>query len=211
MELEQTLEQFKEIFELQRGITFVERLQGTPQTLKSYNVATHAQQCAIIYSILCDVTKRQVDIGILLTLLLHDNIESVTGDLLAPAKCDELWDKIENRIMNTNVITPKDNAYTVSLKRHYFPTEEQMHSELNEDDYILVKIIDMTEFFLRAIEEWNCGNHCLRLKCAILNAKSVLLKRIQKLNRVTPVYDDMTEIIVAYVQRNLSMTSLLYA
>lgn len=143
------------------GTNYVERWQGTPQTLP-YNVSTHAYNCAMLYMQLCLVCRKSMSSKLLGVLLCHDNMESLTGDLLAPAKntAPESWDSIEIQIQDQWRI---DNKASSAMTQVFLPVEHDF-SYLSEEDQHLLKIIDVLEFLLHAQQEYKAGNRCGKVK-----------------------------------------------
>ena len=93
------LDALQALQELTLSTNHVERWQSTPQLLP-YNVSTHAYNCAMLYMQLCHICRKEIHLQLLSALLCHDNMESLTGDLLAPAKdsSPEDWDRIEAQV-----------------------------------------------------------------------------------------------------------------
>lgn len=138
------------------GTNHVERWQGTPQLLP-YNVSTHAYNCTMLYMQLCFICKKKMSVHLVGALLTHDNMESLTGDLLAPAKdlAPESWDSIEEQVQEK---WRKDNKIYYSMARAFLPVENDF-TILSSEDQHLLKIIDMLEFLLHAQQEYQAGNH----------------------------------------------------
>ena len=151
------LDALQALQDLTLGTNHVERWQGTPQLLP-YNVSTHAYNCAMLYMQLCFICKQKMDARLLFALLCHDNMESMTGDLLAPAKdsASDSWDSIEQEVQTK---WRKDNKIYASMARAFLPIEDDFASHLTEQSMHLLKIIDMLEFLLHAQQEYQAGNH----------------------------------------------------
>lgn len=149
------LDALQELQELTLGTNHVERWQGTPQLLP-YNVSTHAYNCAMLYMQLCHVCEKIVSVQLLSALLCHDNMESLTGDLLAPAKDaePESWNNIEKQAQEK---WRKDHNIPATMSIAFLPTEENFTFLCTEDQYLL-KIIDMLEFLLHVQQEYKAGN-----------------------------------------------------
>lgn len=178
------LDALQALQELTLGTNHVERWQGTPQLLP-YNVSTHAYNCAMLYMQLCYICKTEIDAHLLSVLLCHDNMESLTGDLLAPAKdsSPEYWDSIEEKVQEqwqTNIDVP---ASTVKL---FLPTEDDLQRLTTETQHLL-KIIDMLEFLLHAQQEYKAGNRCSKVMAG-LKYGGLSLKR--RLNAAQNEFDD---------------------
>ena len=155
------LDALQALQELTLGTNYVERWQGTPQVLP-YNVSTHAYNCAMLYIQLCFICRKKIHSKLLVALLCHDNMESLTGDLLAPAKnaSPESWDIIENRVQAK--FRHERNLDDKVLKV-FLPVEFDFCRGLSTEDQNLLKIIDVLEFILHAQQEYKAGNKCNRV------------------------------------------------
>lgn len=178
------LDALQALQELTLGTNHVERWQGTPQLLP-YNVSTHAYNCAMLYMQLCCICAKSIDLQLLIALLCHDNMESLTGDLLAPAKdaSPEFWDSIEEKVQEqwqTNIDVP---ASTVKL---FLPTEDELLYLSTEAQHLL-KIIDMLEFLLHAQQEYKAGNRCSKILSGLKYGGKSLKRR---LNAAQNEFDD---------------------
>lgn len=158
------------------GTNHVERWQGTPQLLP-YNVSTHAYNCAMLYMQLCFICKQKMDTRLLCVLLCHDNMESLTGDLLAPAKdsAPESWESIEQEVQTK---WRKANKVYASMARAFLPIEDDFALHLTEQSMHLLKIIDMLEFLLHAQQEYQAGNHCDKIMEGLKYGGSSLMRRL---------------------------------
>ena len=170
------LDALQALQELTLGTNHVERWQGTPQLLP-YNVSTHAYNCAMLYMQLCCVCAKSIDLQLLSALLCHDNMESWTGDLLAPAKdsSPEFWDSIEEKVQeqwrtDTNMSEP--------LVKTFLPIEDDLQRLTTEAQHLL-KIIDMLEFLLHAQQEYKAGNRCSKIMAGLKYGGASLSRRIK--------------------------------
>lgn len=197
--------------ELTLGTNHVERWQGTPQLLP-YNVSTHAYNCAMLYMQLCHICAKEIDVQLLSALLCHDNMESLTGDLLAPAKdsSPEDWDRIEAQVqekwrINTNM--------PASLVKAFLPIENNL-MYLPTESLHLLKIIDMLEFLLHAQQEYKAGNRCNKVMSGLKYGGRSLKRRINAAQNALgahPEYDHVMDIIACvkfYYNRQCSDLSL---
>ena len=205
------LDALQALQELTLGTNHVERWQGTPQLLP-YNVSTHAYNCAMLYMQLCRICTKEVDLQLLSALLCHDNMESLTGDLLAPAKdsSPEDWDRIEAQVqekwrINTNMEAP--------LVKTFLPIENNLMYLPTESLYLL-KIIDMLEFLLHAQQEYKAGNRCSKVMSGLKYGGRSLKRRINAAQNALgnhPEYDYVMDIIACvkfYYNRQCSDLSL---
>ena len=158
------------------GTNHVERWQGTPQLLP-YNVSTHAYNCVMLYMQICFVCKQTMDVRLICALLCHDNMESLTGDLLAPAKdsAPASWDCIEQEVQAK---WRKDNRVYASMARAFLPIENDFILYLNEQSMHLLKIIDMLEFLLHVLQEYKAGNRHAKIIEGLRYGGASLQRRI---------------------------------
>lgn len=161
--------------ELTIGTNYVERWQGTPQLLP-YTVSTHAYNCAMLYMQLCWICAKPIDLQLLSALLCHDNMESLTGDLLAPAKdaSPEFWDSIEEKVQKQ---WQTDTGMFISLAKTFLPIEYDFQ-RLSAEAQHLLKIIDMLEFLLHAQQEYKAGNRCSKVMSSLKYGGKSLKRRI---------------------------------
>lgn len=157
------------------GTNHVERWQGTPQLLP-YNVSTHAYNCAMLYMQLCFICRKKADDRLICALLCHDNMESLTGDLLAPAKdlAPESWDSIEDQVQKK---WREDNKIYASMARAFLPVENDF-TMLSYEDQHLLKIMDMLEFLLHVHQEYKAGNRCSKVMDGLKYGGASLKRRI---------------------------------
>ena len=205
------LDALQALQELTLGTNYVERWQGTPQLLP-YNVSTHAYNCAMLYMQLCHICRKEINLQLLSALLCHDNMESLTGDLLAPAKdsSPEDWDRIEAQVqekwqINTNI--------PASLVKTFLPIENNLMC-LPTESLHLLKIIDMLEFLLHAQQEYKAGNRCSKVMSGLKYGGVSLKRRINAAQNALgahPEYDDIMDIVTCikfYYNRQCSALSL---
>ena len=205
------LDALQALQELTLGANHVERWQGTPQLLP-YNVSTHAYNCAMLYMQLCRICTKEVDLQLLSALLCHDNMESLTGDLLAPAKdsSPEDWDRIEAQVQEKWRINTNMEA---SLVKTFLPIENNL-MYLPTESLHLLKIIDMLEFLLHAQQEYKAGNRCSKVMSGLKYGGRSLKRRINAAQNALgnhPEYDYVMDIIACvkfYYNRQCSALSL---
>lgn len=178
------LDALQALQELTLGTNHVERWQGTPQLLP-YNVSTHAYNCAMLYMQLCCICATSIDLQLLSALLCHDNMESLTGDLLAPAKdsSPEFWDSIEEKVQEQ---WQTDSNMSVPLVKTFLPIEDDLQ-RLSVEAQHLLKIIDMLEFLLHAQQEYKAGNRCSKVMAGLKYGGASLKRRI---NAAQNEFDD---------------------
>ena len=205
------LDALQALQELTLGTNHVERWQGTPQLLP-YNVSTHAYNCAMLYMQLCHICAKEIDVQLLSALLCHDNMESLTGDLLAPAKdsSPEDWDRIEAQVQEKWRINTNMEA---SLVKTFLPIENNL-MYLPTESWHLLKIIDMLEFLLHAQQEYKAGNRCNKVMSGLKYGGRSLKRRINAAQNALgahPEYDYVMDIIACvkfYYNRQCSDLSL---
>ena len=164
------------------GTNYVERWQGTPQLLP-YNVSTHAYNCAMLYMQLCFVCQQAMNARLLGALLVHDNMESLTGDLLAPSKdaAPESWDSIEDEVQSR---WAKDNKIYRTMMQAFVPIESDFPDLVHTEKSLhLIKIIDMLEFLLHAQQEYRAGNRNAKVLDGLLYGGASLNRRLNTAQR----------------------------
>ena len=178
------LDALQALQELTLGTNHVERWQGTPQLLP-YNVSTHAYNCAMLYMQLCCICAKPIDLQLLSALLCHDNMESLTGDLLAPAKdaSSDDWDNIEDKVQEQ---WQTASRMSVPLVKTFLPIEDDLQ-RLSAEAQHLLKIIDMLEFLLHAQQEYRAGNRCSKIMSGLKYGGKSLKRRI---NAAQNEFDD---------------------
>lgn len=173
--------------ELTIGTNHVERWQGTPQLLP-YTVSTHAYNCAMLYMQLCWICAKPIDLQLLSAFLCHDNMEALTGDLLAPAKdaSPEFWDSIEEKVQEQ---WQTDFGMPTLLVKAFLPIEDDFQ-RLSAEAQHLLKIIDMLEFLLHAQQEYKAGNRSNKVMSGLKYGGKSLKRRI---NAAQNAFDDDPE------------------
>ena len=183
------LEALQALQKLTLGTNYVERWQGTPQLLP-YNVSTHAYNCAMLYMQLCFICKQKMDARLICALLAHDNMESLTGDLLAPAKdsAPESWDSIETEVQER---WSNDNNIYKTMTQAFVPIEDDFALLLSERSMHLLKIIDMLEFLLHAQQEFKAGNRHDKVLAGLRYGGASLKRRLNDAQQLfSSTFDD---------------------
>lgn len=206
------LDSLQALQELTLGTNYVERWQGTPQLLP-YNVSTHAYNCAMLYMQLCHICEKIVSVRLLGALLCHDNMESLTGDLLAPTKDldSESWGNIEKQVQEK---WRKDHNMPTELSIAFLPIEENFTGLIDVDQHLL-KIIDMLEFLLHAQQEYKAGNRSNNVLSSLKYGAKSLKRRISTAQKTFGEYPklynyilDITTCIRHYYNRQCRALSL---
>lgn len=199
--------------EVTLGTNHVERWQGTPQMFP-YNVSTHAYNCAMLYMQLCSVCRKKLNERLLGALLCHDNMESLTGDLLAPAKdsAEDSWDSIEEQVQEK---WRKDHNIPAVTTRTFLPVEEDYLSNLDREGRLLLKIIDMAEFLFHAQQEYKAGNRCSKVMDGLKYGGASLRHKIHAVKNACAIvpssHADIVDIVACikyYYNRQCSNLSL---
>lgn len=158
----ETLDLFENLQKEQRRASYVLRWSGVPQVLRGYSVAVHCFNCANVYIQLCTLLNMEIQPGMVRAILNHDNMEIFTGDLLAPAKdsAPTQWELVEQNVQKSlfEKFNPTHKEHTDYKIGMTFPTEDALFAMTSTLDYLLLKLIDMYEFLLRASEEYELGN-----------------------------------------------------
>ena len=170
------LDALQAVQDLTLGTNYVERWQSTPQLLP-YNVSTHAYNCAMLYMQLCHTCEKIVSVQLLSALLCHDNMESLTGDLLTPAKDSdpESWNNIEKQAQEK---WRKAHNIPATMSIAFLPIEDNF-TFLTKEDQRLLKIIDMLEFLIHAQQEYKAGNRSNRVMEGLKYGGVSLSRRIK--------------------------------
>ncbi len=190
METSQIVTDFVVLQQNLRRVAFVPRCAGTMQLLPNYTDAVHAYNCAMIYLNLCTVSQKEPQRRVLTSLLVHDNLEAFTGDLLAPAKdaIDDKWNEVEKEVQ----FRAKDLSginFSASVQFEVlFPTDEQISEILTTTEHLLVKCIDMYEYLVRMIEEYSMGNKSSQVMQGLKYGTKTLKRRLSLLQHC--LYDE---------------------
>lgn len=196
------LDQLQTLQNLTLGTNHVTRWQGTPQVLP-YNVSTHAYNCAMLYLQLSTVINATPNLPLLTALLCHDNMESLTGDVLTPAKdaVEDSWEQIEEEIQQRFM---QDNAVSELDAVHFLPTETDFDMNLTPNDKRLLKIIDMLEFLLHAQQEYRAGNHNSKIMQGLRYGGQSLKNRLRAEHGADPVFDAYCVAVYSYYNRQIA-------
>lgn len=185
------LDALQALQKLTLGTNYVDRWQGTPQLLP-YNVSTHAYNCAMLYMQLCFVCCQSMDARLICALLCHDNMESLTGDLLAPSKdaAPESWDSIEHEVQ---IKWAKENKIYRTMMQAFVPIESDFPDLVGKEKALhLLKIIDMLEFLLHAQQEYRAGNRNSKVTDGLLYGGASLNRR---LNTAQTTFSDDVKVL----------------
>ncbi len=184
METQQNVDNFITLQQNLRRVAFVPRCAGTMQLLPNYTDAVHAYNCAMIYLNLCTVLQKEPQCIVLTSLLVHDNLEAFTGDLLAPAKdaIDDKWNEVENEVQfRAKDLAGIDFSASVQFET-LFPTDRQIATVCSITENILVKCIDMYEYLVRMMEEYSMGNKSSQIIQGLKYGTKSLWRRLRILD-----------------------------
>lgn len=156
---------------IQRNCVNVNRLAGTAQ-IKPYSILEHGAQCVVLYKYWCLTNDIKVNGDFAIYLLLHDNFEQVTGDMLYPAKHEteevsKAWDAIEDIVLHKE---DPDGQYYFTDASFVFTDEQK----------VLFKFIDMLELYLHCVDEQVLGNNSGRMLKCLANARGYLNQMYNK-------------------------------
>ena len=157
---------FKKI-EILLGMKEIKRLPNTPH-LQGYNLLEHCYTVAMLFKWFAAEENVSYDMETFDKILLHDFVESVTGDLNACVKkynekTDAAWKVIEEEICNSDIILSKysDKAIKGSMK---------------ELQYRLFKTCDYLELWIFCRREQALGNKTKKICECINNCHKLMAK-----------------------------------
>ncbi|MEJ2248060.1 MAG: HD domain-containing protein [Candidatus Lokiarchaeota archaeon] len=139
-------------------------------TIQPYNVAVHCYYTGILFEILSDLCDINVSKKEIIYVYRHDILESITGDVLYPAKhfdniVDTYWTNIENRIIDSD-------------RYEYLSFYNNVKTFFNEDTWSLFKTCDILELFLFCKEEKTLGNSDKAMLHVYANCEEHLLNNV---------------------------------
>lgn len=148
-----------------RKMRHVQRLAGTP-IIKPYTLAEHGFYVALLFKEICRTEDLEVTADDMEFCLLHDILETETGDLLYPAKhaspyAERSWDIIEQEV----------------LKKHAhlgWYTDEHFNDQPEKKK--VWQAADMLDLYLFCKEEQQLGNNTHPLRMVIDKAAGILLR-----------------------------------
>lgn len=192
METQQNVDNFITLQQNLRRVAFVPRCAGTMQLLPNYTDAVHAYNCAMVYLNLCTVLQKEPQCIVLTSLLVHDNLEAFTGDLLAPAKdaIADKWDEVEKEVQfRAKDLSGIDFSASVQFEV-LFPTDKQIAEPLTATEHLVIKCIDMYEYLVRMMEEYSMGNKSSQVVQGLKYGTKTLKRRLTLLTNTAPEGDD---------------------
>lgn len=145
-----------------KRMRFVHRSAGVP-CVHNQNLMEHGFRTAILFYLFSKAKGKRISASDLFYVLMHDVLETETGDLLWPAKHkgnnEDLWATIEQEI--------------VSEKQHLKEFTDD-HFKKDQEKQRLFKETDMLEFALTCLEEIELGNASYEIKKGLNTATSFL-------------------------------------
>lgn len=160
-----------------RKMQYVNRFAGSNLN-QSQNLATHGCLAALLYADLCEKEKMACTNKQLIFIMRHDIPETVTGDLLYPAKnhnsrVAHAWDTIEKTVIEEG---HKELApYLESEGRKVF----------SEHQWTLFKIADALEGFLFCKDEIQRGNISVEINSCHMTYEGILVKYLKECPSLT--------------------------
>ena len=157
----------RQIWNHLRQLKNVQRLSGI-KLIQSYTVADHCYYTGILFEQFIKDESIEVGRPQIAWVYRHDILESITGDLLYPAKnynvhTSKLWEEIELELTN-------DLEYNHLRIYTDYKAKENFSSEAWE----LFKIVDWLELYLFCMEETRLGNHQAIIQKIIHNSANTL-------------------------------------
>lgn len=133
-----------------RKMNHVNRL-GLMQTSRPYSIAEHGFQTAMLFLEVCREERLLVSAEELEAVMLHDIVETVTGDLPYPVKnhspeVRDKWEQIEQTFVAERI--PELIGYT----------DTGLRAQLDEDKHRIFKACDLLELMIFCTEEMERGN-----------------------------------------------------
>lgn len=149
------------------GMKEIKRLPNTPHH-REYNLLEHCFVVGMLFRWFASEEDVSYDINVFDKVLLHDYVESVTGDLNACVKkfnetTAVSWEKIEHEICSKN-----------SILAPY--TDEVIKSSMTMLQYKLFKVCDYLELWIFCKNEQSLGNNSKKLLECINNCQRLIEK-----------------------------------
>ena len=149
-----------------RALKNMHRLSGL-FTIQKYDTATHCYYTGILFEEIAAMEKMEVTAYEIQFVYRHDVFESVTGDLLLPAKTHSkkvslCWNEIESLIVNERY------GYLRSW------TDGEAAKRFSSQAWRLFKACDLLELLLFCYEEIRLGNGTLGIARVIRNCRLLI-------------------------------------
>jgi len=135
----------------------VQRLSGTP-ILQSYSLSHHCFNVGNLFIEVCKAECVGITLGMVTWVLRHDLLETLTGDLLWPAKnlnakTKKAWDTVEEEVAKH-----VDNAFMTSY------TDNEGEEILGKTAWKIFQACDMLDLYLFCVKETDLGNATRKMK-----------------------------------------------
>lgn len=151
-----------------RSLKYVQRLSTVP-LIQKYSLSEHCYYTGILFERMSELCGLNFTMEEVKWIYRHDVIESITGDMLRPAKnhnetVSGLWDEIEEELT--------ENGYEhLELYR-----DGLLEEWMSEEGVNLWKVCDLLELWLFCTEEYELGNRSFSVCNIIKNAENLILK-----------------------------------
>ena len=147
------------------GMKNIERLLNVPHH-RGYNLLEHGLVTGMLFRWFASEEDIAYDISVFDKVLLHDYVESVTGDLNYLVKhfnetTKEAWDVVEKEVCGGSPIL-----------RNY--TDKAIEEQLTPMQFKLFKICDYLDLWIFCKQEEALGNSCKSLKACIFNCEKLI-------------------------------------
>lgn len=149
----------------ERALLNVQRMAGKPK-LRSYNLVEHSFFVTSMFIELCRREDIEVHMEDVKKVMNHDLVETLTGDLLYPAKnlneeTSKAWEYIEDSIVKEN---PEFIPYT----------DKKIRKGFSEKKWMLFKAADLLDLWIFCKEEQVLGNNAKEIQEIINNCERYL-------------------------------------
>lgn len=149
------------------GMKEIKRLPNTPH-LQGYNLLEHCYTVAMLFRWFASEEDVPYDMVVFDRVLMHDYVESVTGDLNAlikkfNEKTDKAWEVIENEICDSDPIL-----------REY--SDKSIKECMTELQYRLFKTCDYLELWIFCRKEQALGNNTKGIRTCVENCEKFMAK-----------------------------------
>lgn len=147
------------------GMKNIERLSNVPHH-RGYNLLEHGLVTGMLFRWFASQEDVAYDINVFDKVLLHDYVESVTGDLNYLVKhhnqtTKEAWDVVEKEVCGDSVVL-----------RDY--TDKEIEKQLTPMQFKLFKICDYLDLWIFCKQEYALGNRCRSLLECIHNCEIMI-------------------------------------